>query len=377
MNRTHTSFSLLQAVAAVVTLAVLVWSLGFPSIHFAEAVNVTTFSDTLSDSASSTVSDHTITFTTPTGVANAETITIDFSDGPFGMGAVEFGDIDIATTSDYAVFGDCSASNETSAVIAGTVLTITMCAGNGASIPANGTTTIQIGLNAAGGDAQLTNPAIGAYKIVATVGSVDTGTTMVAIVDTVTISAAVDTTFTFTVAGLPGGTSINGTTTTGTTTATTIPFGTLAAGVASTTAQQLSVTTNAANGFVVTVQTDGGLLSTTGAEISSFIEGADTSTPTTWASPNPVVGSSTTYGHWGLTTNDASVGIGLADDFGDNQFVAASTTPVEVFRHNGPANGTTADYGRTEVGYQVEITALQEAASDYSATLTYVATPVF
>jgi len=379
MKRTHTTFSLLQAIAAVATLAVLMWSLGLPSIRFAEAVNVTSFSDTLSDSAPGVVSDHTITFTTPTGVANGETITLDFSDGPFtGTSSVLFSDIDVATTTDYALFADCTASNDVSAAFSGEVLTITMCSGNGASIPANATTTIQIGLNADSGANQLTNPAVGAYKIVAVVGSLDEGTTMVAIVDTVTVSAAVDTTFTFTVAGLPGGTAINGTTTTGSTTATTIPFGTLAAGVASTTAQQLSVTTNASNGFVVTVETDGGLLSTTGAEISSFIEGADTSTPTTWQAPVPVVGTTNTYGHWGLTTNDDSIGVGLGDDFADNEFVAASSTaPVEVFRNNGPSDGTTAHLGQTEVGYQIEISALQEAAEDYTATLTYVATPVF
>ncbi len=381
MKGTHTSFSLLQALAAVVALALLMWSLGAPSFRFAEAANVTTFSDTLSDSAPATVSDHTITFTTPTGVANGETITVDFSDGPFVVGSVDNTDIDVATTSDYTMAADCTGSEQTGASFSGTTLTITFCTGDGGSIPANGTTTIQIGLNATGGDAQLTNPAVGSYDIVVTAGASDSGTTMVAIVDTVQVTASVDTTFTFSVEGLPGGTAVNGTTTTGSTTATTIPFGSLTADVPSTTAQQLSVTTNAANGFVVTVQADGQLLSTTGAEISSFIEGADTSTPTAWQSPVPVLGTSDTYGHWGITTNDQSVGAGLTDDFGagtnDNKFVAASTTPVEIFRNDGPSDGTEANEGRTQVGYQVEITDLQEAAEDYSATLTYVATPVF
>lgn len=216
-----------------------------------------------------------------------------------------------------------------------------------------------------------------------TAGPSDSGETRVAIIAPVVVSATVDTTFTFTVEGMPAGTSINGTTTTGSTTATTIPFGKLVAGVASTTAQQLSVVTNARNGFVVTVQTDGDLMSTTGAEINSFIEGADTSSPTVWQSPVPVIGQDNTYGHWGLTTNDQTLGQSLTDVFtanggGSNKYVAASSTaPVEVFRNDGPADGTTAHVGRTQVGYQVEITSLQEAAEDYSATLTYVATPVF
>jgi hypothetical protein len=40
---------------------------------------------------------HTIVFTTPSGVLRMEeSITIDFSDGPFGVGSVDYTDIDIA-----------------------------------------------------------------------------------------------------------------------------------------------------------------------------------------------------------------------------------------------------------------------------------------
>ena len=370
MKRTHTTFSLLQAVAVVATFAVLLWSVGFPSIRFAEAVNVTSYSDVLSDSAPATVSDHTISFVSPNAITTTETIVLNFAAG-FDLTGIGIEDVDIL------VDGVNKPVSEWSFGLASQDITLTI---DTTDIATSATTTILIGthaVNEGSPDTQILNPSVGSYEI-GVIAGVNDGTTMVAIVDTVTVSAAVDTTFTFTVAGLPGGTTINGTTTTGSTTATTIPFGTLSAGVASTTAQQLSVTTNATNGFVVTVEADGGLLSTTGAEISSFVEGADTATPTTWAAPTPVVGSTNTYGHWGLTTNDTSIGVGLADDFADNEFVAASSTaPVEVFRHDGPSNGTTAHFGRTEVGYQVEISALQEAAQDYSATLTYVATPVF
>jgi len=370
MKRTHTSFSLLQAIAAIASLALLMWSLGMPSLRFAEAANVTDFSDTLSDSAPSVVSDHTISFVSPNAITTTETIVLTFEAG-FDLTGIGQNDVDIL------VNGVNKPASEWSFGLASQDITLTI---DTTDIATSATTTILIGNNATNEgvpDTQIVNPAVGAYDIDVAAG-VNTGSTMVAIVDTVTVSAAVDTTFTFTVAGLPGGTAINGTTTTGSTTATAIPFGTLSSGVASTAAQQLSVQTNAANGFVVTVQADGGLLSTTGAEISSFVEGADTSTPTTWASPVPVIGSTNTYGHWGLTTNDTSIGVGLADDFGDNEFVAASSTsPVEVFRNDGPSNGTTAHVGQTEVGYQIEITALQAAAEDYTATLTYVATPVF
>ncbi len=40
-------------------------------------------------------------------------------------------------------------------------------------------------------------------------------------------------------------------------------------------------------------------------------------------------------------------------------------------------DGVTDDIGAAQVGYQIQITALQEAGDDYSTTLTYIATPTF
>jgi hypothetical protein len=65
------------------------------------------------------------------------------------------------------------------------------------------------------------------------------------------------------------------------------------------------------------------------------------------------------------------------DEFGANEFIGVSTTPRAIFAHDGPADGITTDVGSTTVAYKVEITALQEAADDYTATLTYIATPTF
>jgi hypothetical protein len=383
MHRTSNTFPVLQATAAIVTVAILLWSLGLTSIRFAEAANVTTFSDTLSDSAPGVVSDHTIVFTTPTGVANGETITIDFSDGPFVIGAVDYTDIDVATTSgEFDLAADCSGSEMASADFSGEVLTIEMCPGDGSSIAANGTTTISIGLNASGGDEQLENPAAGSYEINLTAGSVDTGATRVAILSNVTVTASVDTLFTFTVNGVAGGQTVNTADTTGgTTTATTIPFGILDAGTASTAAQDLVVLTNARNGFVVTVQADNQLTSSNGADIDSFRNGNDDTTPVQWEAPGATLGQEEEYGHWGLTSDDDTLTSTPTDIFnvggGGDRYVAVLTTPVEVFRNDGPTDGTTQGVGTTRVGYKVEISSLQEAADDYTATLTYVATPVF
>lgn len=384
MQRASNTFSVLQAVAATVVMAVVLWSLGLPSLPFAEAANVTTFSDTLSDSGPSVVSNHTITFTTPTGIANGETITVDFSDGPFVVGSVDFTDIDVQDdATDLSVAADCTGAEEIGAAFSGTTLTLTFCSGDGASIAANGTSTIEIGTNATfgtTGDQQLTNPVAGSYQIPLTAGATDTGETRVAIVPSVNVTASVDTSFTFTVLGVSNGTLVNTADTTGgDTTSTLIPFGELTADTASTAAQELGVSTNAANGFVVTVQTDQQLSSAgNGADIDGYRNGNFDTTPVAWEGPTPSVGSEETYGHWGISSTDTTLTSGLSDFFsGGDNFVSASTTPVEVMRHNAPINATGAGQGSTTVIYKVEVSALQEAANDYTATLTYVATPVF
>lgn len=381
MSRASNTFSVLQALAATVAIAVFLWSIGLPSLQFAEAANVTSFSNTLSDSAPAVVSNHTLEFTTPTGVTSGQTITLDFSDGPFVIGAVDYTDIDVATTSDYTLAEDCLGVEEMSAAFSGTLLTITLCAGT--NIPANATTTIEIGTNATFdevGDAQLVNPALGSRKIELTAGA-DTGETIVAIIASVTVNATVDTYFTFTIEGVAGDQTVNSADTTGgTTTAVEIPFGVLEAGTASTAAQDLIVETNARNGFVVTVETDQQLTSGT-SDIDSFRNGNGDTTPTVWVGPSADPADENTWGHWGITSEDPTLGELLEDRFnagaGGDLYVAILTTPTEVLRHTGPTNGTVIGEGRTRVGYKIEISPLQEAADDYTAILTYIATPVF
>jgi hypothetical protein len=381
MSRTNTTFGLLQAIAIVAAIAVVLWSLGVPSIQFAQAENVTSFSNTLSDSAPSVASDHTITFATPSGVPNGGTITVDFSDGPFNISAIDFSDIDVYDDATLlTTAADCSGLDETSATTSGSVLTITFCSGNGAAIQENGTTTILIGHNAVGTttNARIVNPGIGVYDINVTAGPDDIGTTKVAIIAPVTVQASVNTFFSFTIGGVGEGVNVNEVITTGTSSTTSIPFGTLVPGQATSSAQQLSVATNASYGFSVTVAVDRQLTSSSGADIDGFIEGTYTTTPTAWQAPVPNVNNENTWGHWGLTSNDETLPGDPFDVGGTGAlFVSASTTPVEVFRHTGPADGTTQNVGTAQVAYQVEITSLQEAGSDYTATLTYVATPVF
>jgi hypothetical protein len=371
MYITDKTVTLLKPIAIVVGLAITLWSLGLPTLHFVDAANITDVRDVLSDSAPSASANHTIEFVTPSGVANTEDIVITFPAG-FDLTGIAEEDIDLE------VNGSNVTNTNWSVVNGGSDITISIDTG---TIAAGATTTVYIGTHATAEgspDTQIVNPAAeGSYEIGFTVGSQDSGWTRVVILDNVEITAAVDTIFTFTVTGVNAGLTVNGATTTGATGSTTIPFGTLQAGQATTTAQDLTVTTNAANGYYVTVQVDGPLQSSTGADIDSFSQGADTTQPIAWAAPSATIGQENTYGHWGITSDDADTTRDAGDEFGSNEWAAASTSPRVVMSHDGPANGTGTGEGTTRVGYQVEISSLQEAGDDYSATLTYVATPVF
>ena len=363
-----------RVVATLVACAVVLTSIGVYNI--AQAANLTGVSDILTESAPTLASNHTIAFTIPAGspgvLASGGTFTITFPAG-FTMGSVVVGDIDlkVAGTDQTLVAGAAGAGNW-GYTRSGQVMTFT--AGSGVSASATNAIEFQIGTNATFGTVganTIANPVVGSYELVITAGASDTGRTRVAIVNAVTVTAIVDTTFTFTITGTATSTLVDAESTTGSTSPTLIAFGRLVAGVPKLMAQRLNVTTNARNGFNVTVESDGTLDSSNGADIDTFSNNTDISTPTVWSSPTNLVTNENTWGHWGLTTMD---NVGLFDPA---EYIAASTTPRNIFAHTGPADGTTNDVGSTTVAYKVQISALQEAAQDYTSVLTYIATPTF
>ena len=367
--------SLHRVVAMLVAIAVLALSVG--AFNNAQAANLAVISNTLSDSDISVLSNHTLQFTVPTsspGVIAGGTITVTFPAG-FVLGSLAFGDVDLSINGTDAALAAAASGATWGVSTSSQVLTIT--SGTGV-ITAGQIVRIEVGTNATfgvTGTNRVTNPSsANSYEFIVTAGAADTGRTRVAILDNVDVTAVVNTSFTFTVTGLATSTVVNGTSTTGSTSPTAIPFGTLTSGVIKTMGQRLNVTTNARNGFVVTVEQDQNLLSSTGADIDGFIDGAYTNTPTTWASPTNNIANENTWGHWGLTSEDSNLN---GDEFGSALFVAASTTPRQIFAHGGPSDGTTADVGVTDIGYQIQISPLQEAGDDYNTVLTYIATPTF
>ena len=368
--------SMQRGIATLLALALVLWAGGSHMFTKAEAANLTYVKDTLSDSDTGSVSDHTIEFLSPTGVAAGETIVITFPAG-FDLSAIDEGDIDLAIAGVDQTVAAAPSGATWGATVVGQVVTLE--SGNG-TIGSNATATITIGTDphVTGGDAQITNPGLGSYSITIAAGASDNGTAMVAIVDNVLVTAEVDTTLTFTVNGTSTGVTVNGsgTTTATTTTSNTLPFGTLVSGTSKTLGQDLTVATNARNGYVVTVEQDQNLLSSTGADIDGFIDGGYDDTPTAWVRPSNDINDENTWGHWGLTSTDSTL-LGAGADFGSDEWVAASTTPRAIMAHNGPSDGATELIGRATIGYQIEISALQEAGDDYSTTLTYIATPTF
>jgi hypothetical protein len=373
-----------RSIAFVLLLTLLSWTFGLSSfISKANAASLTYVSDTLSDSGPSVVSNHTIVFHNTNAVTSGQTITLTFPAG-FNLAALtSANDFDLATTSEHTIVLGAPAANQWGVVVSGQTVTFTSGGGTIGTgvLPANATTTIEIGTNAAfpgpAGLNQITNPTAGSYEIGIN-ATTDTANTRVMIISKVTVTAIVNTAFTFTIAGINAGIGVNGTTTTATSTATTMPFATTTVGVPNTIAQTLSVTTNARNGFVVTVNADQRLTSATGADIDTFSNDSQLATPAVWAAPTGTLGAGEVgWGHEGVSSDDTDLNSGEFTTGGPKYAGNFIGNARQVFSHTGPADGTTDSQGDARVLYTIQISALQEAGNDYTQTLTYVATPTF
>lgn len=327
----------------------MVFSSGLAPILSANAAGITSASDTLSSSDWSVIATHTVTFTSSQG----------HNSGDY---------FEVALPAGFAtVTPAVSCPGGYSPIVSGMQF---QCVSIGAH--ATGTYSITItGVRNPGATASyLIN--VGSYTNVAALK--EQANVQVAIVQSVVMSAAVTSNLVFAVAPVASGTTINGITTNGTSSTSTIPFGSLTAGAKRMIGQELTVTTNATNGFTVTVEQNQDLLAGGGAKIDPFIDGTASTTAQSWVGPTPVLGSLNTYGHMGFTTSDTSLA-GAA--FGADKWKGfVGTTPAEVMYNTGPADGLAAHVGKAQVVYGVQISALQEAG-DYTNTLTYICTPRF
>lgn len=381
MILTETTVRTLQAVAIIVGLAVFLWGTGLPALfHKVEAASIINASDTLSNSAPGQLSDHTIAFETPTGLGLNDNIAITFP-VQFTL-AAKFGAEDIIlTVGGVATTVGNGAAGSNKWGVATTSSSVTLTAPTNTRVASSSEVIVYLGRVGPGNgndEDQITNPSATTTTYEITIGGTmpDSGAVRVAIIDEVTVTASVDTSLTFTVSGVASGRAVNGTTTTGAATHVALPFGTLGADQSEVLAQRLNVTTNAVNGYTVTVEQASELQSSTGATIHGFVDGSYTQVPTAWQPPAGNVNVPDSYGHWGLTSSDGAVSA-RGSQFTSNTWVSGSTTPIAVMGHTGPADGVTNNIGSSTIGYQIEISALQEAGDDYTTTLRYVATPTF
>lgn len=395
--RMHPVASLFASpLASVLALALLFWATGVPSLlRSADAAQLTNVSDTISDSEYGALAKHTIKFTATNAIYAGQTVKISLDPSGTSPGTSAFSQaFSTATTTDitFDAGGAYTIHDSVATCAAGAHLyatgnynggsdenlTFTMCP-SATTIATSTVVTIVVG---AGSTNLWTNPNPGtptSYVIRIGGTMTNSGDTRIATISNVTVTASIDTTFTFTIAGTSTGETVNGTTTSTTTSATAIGFGVLTPGTPVKAGQDLHVSTNAKNGFVVTVQEDSPLTSSTGAYVPLFSNGAS-STPTTWTIPTGTLDQPWTYSHIGVTSNDSDLSTNTGqgtDDFSGTAFAGDFDSPRAVFAHTGPADGTTADKGAASVLYEIQITALQAAGNDYTNQLIYVATPTF
>lgn len=211
------------------------------------------------------------------------------------------------------------------------------------------------------------------------------GNAMFAIIEPVVVTARVSAALAFTVEGVEDTETLHGGGIDISTQPDAIDFGTLDINTAYIAAQDLSITTNASDGYSVTVWQDQDLRSPGGDTIKAFQDGTPIAPASSiaWAAPGGDLGDPDTWGHFGFTSQDRQVGATCLDVtseagyfFGGGWAGFNGDTPEEVMCHTGPSDGEAEHIGTTRVGYQIEITALQPAG-DYTNTLTYIATPTF
>lgn len=315
-----------------------------------EAANLLSSSDTLSDSDLSVSTTHTVEFTTRVALAAADYIEVAL---PADFGVI------LGTITCPASTTAATSSPRTARCTAADVI-------------ATGTKSIVI--------TGVTNPATAGSRVVTITTYLSGGTQLetadvrVAIIDNVDVSAKVASTLSFEIRPLATSTDVNGFSTTVQSATTSLAFGTLTVGTSTVLGQELRVTTNANDGYSVTVEQDHNLVNAGNADIDSFVDGTSTA-PQSWATPSAALDAEWTYGHFGFTSDDANLAAG--DTFGSNLWRGFNgTTPVEVMYHTGPSDGSTQDKGMAKVAYRIQVSTLQEPG-DYTNALTYIATPTY
>ena len=350
-----------RAISLIAMFSIL-FGANFGFVRIANAATVTSFKDVQTTLVDSANSNHTISWISPSGVANAATIVLTFATG-FSLTGVVEDDIDIAgsTEGELTTAADCTGAEKAGVVVSGQTITFTLCTGDGGDFTNSETITVEIGTNATAsgtGANQINNQTEAQNnsdpKITLTSGASDTGSLAVEVIadDSVNVTATVDPSITFSISDV------------------TIGFGTLTTGAARyangaatgsgsvTPAHTLTARTNAASGVAVTYN---------GALLTSASNNIDAATITGDADGTP--GSE----QFAISFDDngsAFTMVSAYDEASNNSSFVASTTTT-IFSTTAPIGSTAVD-----AHYLANIAANTPAGS-YSTDITYIATGTF
>ncbi|MCX6806533.1 MAG: hypothetical protein NT135_00160 [Candidatus Berkelbacteria bacterium] len=346
-------------------LVVLVFFI-YPQVAKADAL--TSLSDTMSRLADSTPtpvnSDHTIKFTTPSGVTDAsDTIEITFPAG-FSVTSVDVTDIDLhwgpsTGLENSATLAGTADATHWGAYFTGQVLSFDH-ATDGAfeDIATTSKVVVEIGTNATGGDQQIDNHATAATYTISIGGDFgDTGKIAIVILsdDQVQLTATVDPSITFTLS------------------ANSSDFGALLLGSVTNSSPDITLTvgTNAGTGYTVTVRdvgntTNPGLYNSTANYIIGSTNTAYADGPTTLANGTEgyglyvlsTTGSPTVASRYNGGTGTQVGGLEVSDTTIISRITSMSANDTATIRHRAAIAAFTA-------------------AGSYSDTLTYIATGNF
>jgi hypothetical protein len=350
MTKRFTSFILMVGVLAL--------NFGFIVPREADAASLTSISDTVTNLTAGAVANHTIQFTTPTGVASGQTIILTFDNSTSIASGLTFADIDLKDDgSDLPLAASPSGATWGVVRTSGTVITFT----NGTTAVAAGSVlNIEIGTNATfgvSGTQQVTNGSAGSTVLRMSGSFGDTGALTIPIVanGVVAVSAEVLSTLSFTVSD------------------NTIYFGNLRSAGAcfaqgtdpgyvtcptttETEAFNMTASTNAPTGYTVSVQ---------GATLTSGLNTITALASNTASSPGTE--------QFGLRAN-ATGGSGTVSApyaASGYAYTGTASTPATVATATTPSDTTTYS-----VRYLANISPVTEAGS-YTTSHTYVATGNF
>ena len=376
-------------ILGLILMLVVVYGL----IPSAKAADLTKERDTLSDSRPSQISQHTVIFRATTAVPLSGHVIVDFPDG-FSTPSMDYTDVAIywdasdPPTTECTMAAACDATHCCATITSGTD-TVDITLKSGAGISADDYVKVVIGDGASGGWEDITNPTAATYTVDLTTQNasavnIDTGKCMVAIISGVTVSATVSETLSFAIDLVTNANCDTSFSVLGgpDSTATTVPFGTLAAvDTFYHACQDLTLSTNATNGYAITVQELTNLRDTAISKNIADSTGDNgtmtESTSDTWATAtgNDGFGYScannagggtdcaftyTNYRQFACTGSDANCDPG-----------SGAETPQTVMSNANPVSGSSS-----RIEYKLSVSGTQQAGT-YSNTIVYIATPTY